>query len=163
MTVLVSFANFITIISIGIKFQSDWPTIFRLRRLEFYCSFMLWLLAYCFSNSSLLTVVECQKSLWRSSPLPPLINSLFPQAGVILGVKRASKCTCKPPLLCIHIVETRTNCSRKFLEMKSGSWQSWLGPSLGWQGWQVIICKRQVLLDDHLQKAATSRWSFANA
>ena len=122
---------------------------------------MLWLLAYCFSNSSLLTVVECQKSLWRSPPLPLLINSLFPQAGVILGVKRASKCTCKPPLLCIHIVETRTNCSRKFLEMKSGSWQSWLGPSLGWQGWQVIICKRQVLLDDHLQKAGLSGWSFA--
>ena len=51
----------------------------------------------------------------------------------------------------------RTNCSRKVCEIESGSWKSWL-----WRrGWQMIICKRPVPLDDHLREAGPSEWPFA--
>ena len=49
------------------------------------------------------------------------------------------------------IVVTRTYCPRKVCEIESWSWQ----------GWQMIICKRSVPSDDHLQEARSSEWSFA--
>ena len=52
---------------------------------------------------------------------------------------------------------TKTNCTRKVCEIDSGSWQRWLG----WWRWRMIICKRPILLNDHLQEAGPSRWSFA--
>ena len=59
----------------------------------------------------------------------------------------------------LHYVktETRANCSRKVREIESGSWKRWLG----WRGWQMIICKRPVPPDDHLQEDRSSGWSFA--
>ena len=52
---------------------------------------------------------------------------------------------------------TRTNCSRKVREIESGSLQMWKG----WRGWRMIICKRPVPMDDRLQEAGPSGWSFA--
>ena len=53
--------------------------------------------------------------------------------------------------------KTRANCSRKVREIESRSWKRWLG----WRGWRMIICRRPVPPDDHLQVARSSRWSFA--
>ena len=50
--------------------------------------------------------------------------------------------------------KTRANCFRKVHEIESRSWERWLG-------WRLIICKRPVPPDDHLQEARSSRWSFA--
>ena len=49
---------------------------------------------------------------------------------------------------------TRTKCSRKVRDIESGSCQRWLG----WRGWWMVICKRPVPLDDHLQEAGPSGW-----
>ena len=56
------------------------------------------------------------------------------------------------------IMKTRTNCSRKFREIESGSGQRWLA----WQGCRIIFCKRPVPPDDHLREAGSSGWSFAS-
>ena len=53
---------------------------------------------------------------------------------------------------------TRTNCSRMVHEIESGSWETYLG----WWAWRMIICKRPIPPDDHLQKAGSSGWSFAS-
>ena len=53
---------------------------------------------------------------------------------------------------------TRANCSRKLRKIESGSLERWLG----WQGWWMIICKWTVPLDDYLQEARSSGWSFAS-
>ena len=54
----------------------------------------------------------------------------------------------------ISLPVTRTNGSRKVREIQSGSWQRW-------QGWRMIICKRPVPPDGHLQEAGPSGWVFA--
>ena len=48
--------------------------------------------------------------------------------------------------------KTRTNCSRMVSKIESGSWERWLG----WLGWQMIIWKRPIIPDDHLQVAGPS-------
>ena len=54
--------------------------------------------------------------------------------------------------------EKRANCPRKVREIESRSWERWLG----WRGWRMIICKRPLPKDDHLQEARSSGWSFAS-
>ena len=68
---------------------------------------------------------------------------------------------CHPPedLSAIEKVRIRANCYRKVSMIESRSWERWFGL----RGWWMIICKRLVPLDDHLQVAGTSRWSFARA
>ena len=53
--------------------------------------------------------------------------------------------------------EKRANCSRKVREIESRYWEGWIG----WQGWRMIICKRSVPPDDHLQEARSSGLLFA--
>ena len=57
--------------------------------------------------------------------------------------------------LCIQY-GTRANCSRKVREIESSSWERWLG----WRGRRMMICKRPVPPDDHLQEARSSGCSF---
>ena len=91
-------------------------------------------------------------------------SSIFTHILTILSCP-SSKKNCE--VNCNEIQEHIADCSRKVCKIESGSWQMWLG----WRGdrWlftrgrflRMIVCKRPVAPDHHLQEAGPSGWSFA--